>query len=210
MPTDLSCSNVLNLSTANLLARFIGDPSDDQVAHAIGNLVDLFHQRGTALADLASMPVGVGAGGLEVTFQSVVASGVQAAFATSGITYLPFVKAAADTIVGTFIAPSTGNFELIASYAMSAAHAGAVSLQLDHNIVPVGAAPTQAITTQAAFTVTPGAITTVLTLSSTDSATLKLALTKGSFVWVRLSRPVAGDVHTGDLRVLKLGMRKVA
>ena len=144
---------------------------------------------------------GAGGGGSQTVwyFNSNIASSAYAA----GTPYVPLAKNATEQYV-TFdiVAPATGTLTLTILYAMSAANSGDVALELDYCKTAVGGDPNAAITSQASFTFTPGAVTTML---SKTHATLALAVTAADHLFLKLSRKnVAGDTHTGSMNILAI------
>lgn len=97
----------------------------------------------------------------------------------------------------------TGNAVLTVLYAMSVANGGAVQLKVDYLVTGTGDDPSTGLTTQTAFTVTPGNDVLGHVLNAASSATLQIAVTAGKLVLIRLSRVIDGsDTHTGDFRYL--------
>lgn len=124
----------------------------------------------------------------------------------NGVSYVGL--AATQAIDYQFIPTFTGFVELSFAYAMSVANAGDTTWTHGTLSIPEGADPAGALATGATFTVTPGADTLAHRIGSTDSATLRIAVTRGVTVFGRITR--TGGTHTGDPRILQLQARQVA
>jgi hypothetical protein len=133
----------------------------------------------------------------------ITGSAAGSAYANN-LTYTPFEQGAADTIELEFVSSITGSLEVEMLYAMSVANTGDVSLQLDYLVLGTGDDPTTSITTQTAFTITPGNDALLHTVSSADDSSMLIDVTAGDSVYIKITRPTASDTHTGDMRAIRI------
>lgn len=156
---------------------------------------------------------GVGGGAVAATSQISVdvvdASGVTGTLG-NGVTYIPFVKDAADTIQFQVRIPQTGDFTISLAYYMSAGDVGDVQLRLDSVLISDGDDPTAALVVGTPFTFTPGNDTNRHTLDDGVAAELGFSATEGDTAVFEFTR-VAGapDTHPGDVRVLEIAVLAV-
>lgn len=143
-----------------------------------------------------------GGGSVQVVGSNVSSS----SYGTSGVVYTPLAKNATEQyVVFQVQAWKTGTLALTVKYAMSAANAGDVALECDYGKTTDAGDPNAALTTQASFTVTPGAQTTQKHIDNTTDATLGIAVTAGDVLIVKLTRKnIAGDTHTGTFNLIDI------
>lgn len=144
-----------------------------------------------------------GASGADIIDISDVDSSKASDVLANGVTYVPLVQGASDTIAFQFVCTRTGTWAFRFAYVMSAANGGNVRFQADFLAVGDGENPAAALVTGTPFVVTPGNDTNMHTLDEGDSGDLDQALTAGDTVRVKITRTAhANDTHTGDVRVL--------
>lgn len=126
----------------------------------------------------------------------------------NGITYTPLRVGQDDTITYEFIVAASGTIETNVLYAMSGVDSGDIELRLDYLNLGIGSDPTTSITTQSAFTITPGSDTLIHSASVADSATLQIEPDEGDKVLMKLTR-ISGsnDTHVGDFRILEVRIK---
>lgn len=174
---------------------------------------------GGAILNLTPQPFvvtgggGGGGGGVAsapmVPVEIVDATGVTGTLG-NGVTYIPFVKDANDTIQFQFQAPQSDDYAVLLSYYMSTADVGDVQLRLDSLIVSDGDDPSAALSVGTPFTFTPGNDTNRHTLDDSVEASLVFTAVAEDTVVLKFTR-VAGapDTHPGDVRVLEIAIMAV-
>lgn len=127
-----------------------------------------------------------------------------------GVRYIPLTQGNTDTIEMQCCAPLTGTAEVVLVYAMSVANGGDVELYLDRRVSGDTDDLDAAVTAGAEFVITPGSVTTRLSVTSSDDASLSFAVTEGDLVYLKLGRTAdAEDTHTGDFRLMRAYMKVV-
>ena len=163
------------------------------------------------------MGIGIGLGG-GGSSSAVASSGeiefvdcVEAAATESnGLSYVPMSNAAIRTVQFSFVAPSTGTYDIQVYYKMSAANSGDVEVHLDYLAVAATEDPAGALTTGTEFTFAPGNDANLHVLSTATSANMSVAATAGDQVICALIRTNdAADTHTGDLRITRIRWEEV-
>lgn len=148
----------------------------------------------------------VGSGGGAANDVEVVASTNASAALGNGVVYVPLGAAATESIEFQVRAQQAGSVAINVLYAMSAANAGNVRLQVDKRAFTVGGDPTAALTAGTAFTITPGNDANIHLLSEVTSTQMQVNCAAGDLVRVKIQRLGAdgADTHTGDMRILKI------
>lgn len=132
---------------------------------------------------------------------AVIGSNVSSSTFANGIAYTPIAKNATEQYVEfEFVANKAGTLKIGLNYSMSVSDAGDVVLGLESSNLAAGDDPTAALDDKGNTTVTPGTGTTV---KNTDLTYGSYSIADGDYVYCKLSRKnVAGDTHTGDMRIL--------
>lgn len=158
----------------------------------------------TLIASSSSAAAWGSVGAAGATVWTADSSQASSTFSTSNVRYVPLSHSASNTVEFQFVAPYTGTLQLSFMYAMSSSSGNNVRLRLDVLQLATGDAPTTALSTGTAFTVTPGSDVNMHKVSSSDSADLAVSITAGKickFLFTRLGSDGA-DTHTGDMRII--------
>lgn len=139
-----------------------------------------------------------------------------------GLAYVPLVEGASDYVVLEFISSYTGTIELVMMFAMGSGNTGVVALRCDVlKVHPValgagsGGNPTTNWTPGTPGVITPGNDALAHICASADFAGFAITgVQRGDFITAIVQRPAGlaspnTDTHTGDLRILKFGVRAV-
>lgn len=126
------------------------------------------------------------------------------AYGTSAVEYTPLVQGATDSLTFQVAMPVAGTAKVKLEYAMSAANAGNVRLQLSKLVIASGGDPNAALSASSAFTVTPGNDALKHEVSDATDSSFAFTVAAGDVIRVKIERPTASDTHTADMRILDL------
>jgi hypothetical protein len=135
----------------------------------------------------------------------VVESSQSSSAYPNGLSYVPFITGSGDYADFQFSSARAGSIGINFDYAMSVANGGDIELRLDFLRLSAGISPTGSLSTQTAFTITPGNDADIHVLSHSMDYTLRLTSSYGDYFLCKLTRTTGvNDTHTGDMRLLSV------